>query len=129
MSRIHFANGARRCIGGVHSQRFAARPRELLPSSMASCGGNSQVNDVQVGSYLLLLFRGGFNEYYVDCHKHSYNAIDTNNGAGAVPACGSDLLMNKVYREAYLFSGYIVSGEFTTLHAPICSADAEFAGG
>jgi beta-glucosidase-like glycosyl hydrolase len=39
----------------------------------------------------------------------SYNAIDINDGNGAVPACGNDLLMNQVYREQFLFSGYIVS--------------------
>ena len=37
------------------------------------------------------------------------NAIDINDGNGAIPACGNDLMMNRVYREQFLFSGFIVS--------------------
>ena len=39
----------------------------------------------------------------------SYNAIDINDGNGAIPSCGNDLMMNQVYRKQFLFSGYIVS--------------------
>jgi beta-glucosidase len=39
----------------------------------------------------------------------SYNAIDINDGRGGVPACGNDLMMNQIYREQFLFSGFIVS--------------------
>lgn len=39
----------------------------------------------------------------------SYNALDINDGNGAIPACGHDLMINKVYREQFLFSGYVVS--------------------
>eukprot|EP01047_Picozoa_sp_COSAG01_P045137 COSAG01_NODE_4135_length_5315_cov_134.343750_4_plen_375_part_00 len=39
----------------------------------------------------------------------SYNAIDINDGKGGVPACGNDLMMNRIYREQFLFSGFIVS--------------------
>ena len=37
------------------------------------------------------------------------NAIDINDGNGAIPACGNDLMMNRIYREQFLFSGFIVS--------------------